>query len=132
MLDIVVLSKFYLKKFKGNKLALILIIAVVFASFSQSSVGVGTVTPNLSAILDVDSTNKGFLPPRMSGGQMNAISNPAEGLMVYCTSCTTNGVYIYIDDEFRLLQFSENPVKYLYIADVSVTKDDTSLLYLLL
>ena len=126
MLDIVVLSKFYLKKFKGNKLALILIIAVVFASFSQSSVGVGTVTPNLSAILDVDSTNKGFLPPRMSGGQMNAIISPAEGLMIYCTSCTTNGVYIYIDDEFRLLQFSENPLKYLYIADVSVTKDDTS------
>ena len=34
MLNIVILSKFYLKKFReGNKLALILIIAVVFASF---------------------------------------------------------------------------------------------------
>ena len=77
MLDIVVLSKFYLKKFKGNILALILIIAVVFASFSQSSVGVGTVTPDPSALLDVYSTNKGFLPPRISKTQMDDISSPA-------------------------------------------------------
>ena len=126
MLDIVVLSKFYLKKFKGNKLALILIIAVVFASFSQSSVGIGTVTPNPSAILDVYSTNKGFLPPRMSKTQMNAISSPAEGLMIYCTSCTPNGVYIYNNRKFRLLQFFENPVNYLIIDDVSVIRGTTS------
>ena len=126
MLDIVVLSKFYLKKFKGNKLALILIIAVVFASFSQSSVGVGTVTPDPSAILDVYSTNKGFLPPRMSKTQMDAISSPAKGLMIYCSGCTPRGVYIYDNNKFRMLQFFENPVKYLYIADVSIVGGTTS------
>ena len=125
MLDIVVLSKLYLKNFKGNKLALILIIAIVFASFSQSSIGIGTVAPHPSAILEISSINKGLLPPRMSKTQMDAISSPVEGLIVYCLDCTPKGVYIY-NNEFRMLQFFENPVEYLYIADVSVIRGTTS------
>jgi len=38
-----------------------------------------------SAVLQADATNKGFLPPRMTTVQRNAISSPAEGLMVYDT-----------------------------------------------
>ena len=45
-------------------------------------VGVGT-SPDASAKLDVGSTTSGFLPPRMTTTQKNAISSPAEGLMVY-------------------------------------------------
>ncbi len=41
-----------------------------------------------TAILDLKSTTRGFLPPRMTTVQMNAISSPATGLMVYDT--TTN------------------------------------------
>jgi len=44
-----------------------------------------------SAMLDVKSTDKGFLPPRMSGTQRGAISAPATGLVVYCTDCGANG-----------------------------------------
>ena len=44
-----------------------------------------------SAMLDVKSTDKGFLPPRMSGTQRGAISAPATGLVVYCTDCGDNG-----------------------------------------
>ena len=41
--------------------------------------------PHASALLDLESTNKGFLPPRLSWSQIKAISLPAEGLLVYDT-----------------------------------------------
>jgi len=50
---------------------------------SYSQVGIGTLTPDNSAILDVHSTNKGFLPPRLTTAQRNAISSPSMGLMIY-------------------------------------------------
>jgi len=59
--------------------------------FSQSSenVGIGTNTPNNSAILDLDvssMTNKrGLLIPRLTAAQRNSIANPATGLIVYVT-----------------------------------------------
>jgi len=49
------------------------------------SVGIGTSIPNASAALDVTSTTKGFLPPRMTSAQMALITSPAEGLMIYNT-----------------------------------------------
>lgn len=42
-------------------------------------------TAQASAHLQVDSTTQGFLPPRMTTAQKNAIASPAEGLMVYDT-----------------------------------------------
>ena len=39
-----------------------------------------------SAALEIDSTTKGFLPPRMTTVQRNAITSPAEGLLIYNTS----------------------------------------------
>jgi len=42
-------------------------------------------TADASAKLQVDSTTKGFLPPRMTSGEKNAIASPAPGLMVYDT-----------------------------------------------
>lgn len=48
--------------------------------FAQS--GIGTVTPHASAKLDVSATDKGFLPPRMTASQRNAIATPATGLLV--------------------------------------------------
>ena len=50
--------------------------------FSQS-VGIGTTAPDSSAILEVDASNQGFLPPRLTTVQRNAIFSPAEGLMIY-------------------------------------------------
>ena len=55
-------------------------------------IGTGAV-PNASAALDVDSTTKGFLPPRMTNAQRTAIASPAIGLMVYCTD-TVEGLWI--------------------------------------
>ncbi len=47
------------------------------------NVGIGTSTPNSSAILDLSSTTKGLLLPRMSTAQRLAIPTPSEGLMVF-------------------------------------------------
>lgn len=45
--------------------------------------GIGTSSPNSSAVLDVASTTQGFLPPRMNDAEMNSILSPAAGLMVW-------------------------------------------------
>ncbi|MEP6796099.1 MAG: DUF1566 domain-containing protein [Saprospiraceae bacterium] len=50
---------------------------------NAQTVGIGTTNPATSAALDVTSTSKGLLPPRMTLLQRNAISTPAQGLMVY-------------------------------------------------
>ena len=48
-----------------------------------SNIGIGTTTPNASAITEMNSTNQGFLPPRMTTTQRNAIVSPASGLQIY-------------------------------------------------
>jgi len=56
-------------------------------------VGVGTASPNAAAMLDVSSTTKGFLPPRMTTAQRDAISSPAAGLVIYNTSTNVLNFY---------------------------------------
>jgi len=60
---------------------------------SQESVGVGVETPNASAVLEVASTSKGFLFPRMTETERGNISSAATGLMVYQTD-GDEGIYI--------------------------------------
>lgn len=61
--------------------------------FSTGSIwaqtGIGTMTPNSSALLDISSVTKGLLTPRMTTLQRNAIVNPATGLIVYNTSTSS-------------------------------------------
>jgi hypothetical protein len=58
----------------------------------QSKLSVGTPT-QASAILEITSTTLGFLPPRMTTTQKNAIASPATGLMVYDTTLNLISVY---------------------------------------
>lgn len=53
------------------------------AAFGQNNVGIGTTTPEPSAILEMEATDKGVLVPRMTTAQRLAIVAPTEGLMVY-------------------------------------------------
>lgn len=57
------------------------------------SIGIGTATPNASAQLDISSTTKGFLPPRMTTAQRDATTTPAEGLMIYNTTSKKPNYY---------------------------------------
>lgn len=59
----------------------------------QGPVAIGTTTPGASAVLDITSTTKGVLFPRLTTTQMNAISAPVAGLLIYNT--TTNDFYRY-------------------------------------
>jgi hypothetical protein len=62
--------------------------------YSFGSVTAGASSKAASAVLQADSTSKGFLPPRMTKAQRNAISSPATGLVVYQTD-NTSGLRAY-------------------------------------
>lgn len=53
---------------------------------TQAQVGIGTSTPDSSSILELSSDSLGFLVPRMTLAQRNAISNPSKGLLIYQTN----------------------------------------------
>ncbi len=59
----------------------------IFVSCFCQNVGIGTIRPDSSAQLEISSTSKGFLPPRMTFLQRNAIHNPAAGLVIWCNDC---------------------------------------------
>jgi hypothetical protein len=64
------------------------VLALLFFTFSVSTfaqVGIGTTAPNASSELDIVSTTKGVLIPRMTAAQRIAIVTPASGLLVYQT-----------------------------------------------
>ena len=61
---------------------------------ATGSVGVGTLAPNASAIMDLTSTTQGALLPRMTSAQKSAIVTPATGLLIYQTD-GTKGIYMY-------------------------------------
>ena len=68
---------------------------VLITQFAVSqNIGIGTTTPHPSAMLDVTSTAKGFLTPRLFKSQRDLIASPATGLLIYQTD-NTPGFYFY-------------------------------------
>ena len=64
-----------------------ILLGASFGTYAQT--GIGTTTPNASAKLDVYSTNKGFLPPRITltgASDVSTISTPVAGLLIYNTA----------------------------------------------
>jgi len=70
-----------------------LLLFFIFLNHGYAQVGIGTDSPHSSAMLDLNSTEKGFLPPRISNRQRDAIENPATGLMIYNNS--TNCINLF-------------------------------------
>jgi hypothetical protein len=79
-----------------KKLSFFIAMLLLFCStlFAQVGINSDNSTPNPSAMLDVQSTTKGLLMPRMTSTLRAAISSPANGLMVYQTD-GVSGVYYY-------------------------------------
>jgi hypothetical protein len=63
------------------------------AMFAQVGINTDNSVPDNSAMLDVKSTSKGFLPPRMTTTQRDAITQPVAGLTIYNTSKNCNETY---------------------------------------
>ena len=83
---------------KQNLFKLLSLFLVTSAALSQvqkaQTLQVGntsTNTQSASAALQIDSTTRGLLPPRMTQAQRNAIVSPVDGLIIYCTNCGTTG-----------------------------------------
>lgn len=77
----------------------------------KAQLAIGTTTPNASAELDIVSTTRGFLPPRLTETQRNSISNPADGLLVYCSDCNSGnhaGYYVYYNGTWNYLSTGDN------------------------
>ena len=77
------------------------IFAILVGFTMSAQVGIGTSSPNAAAALDVVSTSKGLVPPRMTAAQRNSISNPPAGLMLWCNDCGTDGqLQVYNGSEY--------------------------------
>jgi hypothetical protein len=66
-----------------NFVLLLLILLSTISGFSQVGINSDGSNPDNSSMLDIKSTSKGILIPRMSQSERAAISSPANGLMVY-------------------------------------------------
>ncbi len=73
----------------------LLITLFSLGTFAQVSINTDGTDPNASAVLDLKSTTQGFLPPRMTNTERDAITSPAQGLMIYCTNCGSDGQPLY-------------------------------------
>ena len=98
-------------------LFLLLLFCASQLSFSQNSIGIGTTAPHASAQLDVTSTTKGMLIPRMTEAQRNLIATPALGLMT--SDGLSAAIYTQVTDV-------ETEVNGLFTYDRAVTKPDAA------
>lgn len=91
-----------------NLLIVILIHSINLISNAQVGISLDGSPPDPSSILDLKSSGKGFLPPRMSRVQRDAIATPAEGLLVFCTDCTTESttgiLSVFNDGQWKMFE----------------------------
>jgi hypothetical protein len=102
-----------------NSIFLVLCLNLVFfTSFSQ--VGIGTVSPDPSSMLDISSDSRGILIPRMTTTQRDAIASPPEGLNIY--NLTTKATNIFSNGVWKTLAFEKaSNLVYVYsMADLPV------------
>lgn len=88
---------------KNNLQLLVLALGILIAIptlAQKDNVGIGTTKPDQSAMLDINSSNKGLLMPRMSLQQRGSIQNPAEGLVIYQTDFLS-GFYFYDGKDWK-------------------------------
>ena len=88
---------------KKTILNILTVCTLFFATALNAQVGIGVPSENIhpSAELEVKSTTKGFLPPRMTKAERDAIVTPAAGLIVWCNDCGAKGeIQVYNGTEW--------------------------------
>src|SRR5689334_17103377 len=76
-----------------KKTCYLLLLLLVAQQAATQNVGIGTTTPHSSALVDMNSNTKGILIPTMTAAQRRAITNPANGLLVFQTNETPGFCY---------------------------------------
>jgi uncharacterized protein (TIGR02145 family) len=85
-------------KYRKQLLTMSLLLLVGICALNaqiKKKVGDNNTRIDASAVFEIESTTQGFLPPRMTKVEMLAITNPVEGLMVYCTTCSVKSLFAY-------------------------------------
>ncbi len=75
-----------------------------------AQVGIGTDTPNASSILELQSTDKGLLLPRLTTAERDLIASPVEGLTIYNTTTESLEVYVESSTSWTRLTAEEEDV----------------------
>jgi hypothetical protein len=83
-----------------------LFLLVGISVFAQMGINADNTAPNSSAMLDVKSSTKGLLIPRMTQTERNAISAPATGLMIFQTDQTAG--FYFFQTTWKYVGFSGN------------------------
>jgi uncharacterized protein (TIGR02145 family) len=101
---------------------IIVILSACLHGFSQNNnIGIGTISPHPSAELDVSSTMRGFLPPRMTLTQRNNISSPTAGLMIWCSDCLPKGeIQVYNGTEWTNMIGDTAALNYVLLPSVNI------------
>ncbi|MCX6265917.1 MAG: PKD domain-containing protein, partial [Bacteroidetes bacterium] len=91
---------------------LICIVAFYLQTTAQVAINSENSGPDPSAMLDVKSSDKGLLPPRMTHAAIKAIPNPANGLIIFCTDCGIDGngaFFVFFGDRWNTLMICSSP-----------------------
>jgi hypothetical protein len=88
------------------KAQFLLFIGFYQLGLAQMNMGVGTTSPDNSAVLEVFSKSGGFLTPRMSKKEIQGIEKPAQGLLVFQTD-VNSGFYFYNNGKWNALSNTE-------------------------
>lgn len=92
---------------KAFYLLFLLTISSIIVKAQNIAINADGSTPDNSAMLEIKSTNKGLLVPRMTSAQKIAIPSPATGLMIYQTD-GTSGFYYYTGSLWTLMSTSSS------------------------
>jgi hypothetical protein len=97
-----------------KKLYLIITLVILQSNFLLAQIAINSdgSAPHQSAGLDISYPDKGLLIPRLSFDQRNAIQNPAEGLIIFCTNCDPSGkgvLCIYEGAGWKTMELNCNP-----------------------
>lgn len=82
----------------------------IFTSSAQVAINQDGTNADASAILDINSSDKGMLIPRLTSVEISSITSPANGLTVFCTTDNKFFTYILADNEWKEIAFGSGSI----------------------